>query len=95
MHAFILKHFAMFEALVASCPALPSSCFLPVCNPCLCFVTREGFCDAFLSWKVTPEDVGSSAGKLTGGLQLRQPFLQAKPYQVGQREVGTCICSLD
>lgn len=63
MRAFILKYFAMCEALVASCLALPSSCFLPVCNPWLCFVTREGFCDAFLSWEVTPEDVGSSAAK--------------------------------
>lgn len=48
MHTFILKYFTTFEALEAPCLALPSSCFLPVCNPWVCFVTREGFSDTFV-----------------------------------------------
>lgn len=63
MHTFILKSFATCEALEAACLALPSNCFLPVCNLWLCFVTRKGFSDSFLSWRETAEDAGSSAGK--------------------------------
>lgn len=78
MHTFILKYFATFEASEAACLALPSGCFLPVYNPWLCFVTREGFSDAFLSWRETPEDTGSSAGKAGRRAAAVAPFFASK-----------------
>lgn len=91
----ILNPFATFEALAAACQALPSSCFLPVCNPGLCFVMREGFSVIFLLEKTHQKILGAQLGKLAGGLQWWQLFfLQAKPEQAGQQEAGTCTKAL-
>lgn len=92
----ILNPFATFEASAAACQALPSNCFLPVCNPRL----WEGFSVIFLLGKKTHQKIlGAQLGELAGGPQWWQiffflVFLQAKPEQAGQREAGTCTRAL-
>lgn len=84
----ILNPFATFEASAAACQALPSNCFLPVCNPRL----WEGFSVIFLLEKKTHQKIlGAQLGELAGGLQWWQIFFFvffASKTRAGRAERG-------